>query len=294
MQKENSFDVIVVMCSGESFAIIYLFAILIYYSGVVNQSFYSIGYVNNRLVMGKCVFNELWMQNTKFNSWLKADSQSKYDAFCTVCKRSFKLGTMGIGAVESHMKSEKHKSNATISCQKITNFAASSKATGTSYGKPAAALSSTTANSKSLPSAFGGNDTLKAEVLWTFWTVSKHHSYHSNDGIGSLFALMFSGNEVANTFSCGENKTAYLAKFGLAPFIKKQLVSQVSDDNFVLMFDESLNETTKNKQLDVHVRFWVSDENGVHVQSRYLDSQFMGHSTAQDLLTNFKVCYSFV
>ena len=115
-------------------------------------------------------------------------------------------------------------------------------------------------------------------------------SYQSNNGIGSLFSIMFSGSEVADTFSCGEDKTAYLAKYGLAPFIKKQLMYQVSDDNFVLMFDESLNETTKNKQLDVHVRFWVWDENGARVQSRYLESQFMGHSTAQDLLTHFKVC----
>lgn len=51
------------------------------------------------------------------------------------------------------------------------------------------------------------------------------------------------------------------------------------------MFDESLNETTKNKQLDVHVRFW----NEGQVQSRYLGSQFMGHSTAQDLLSQLKV-----
>ncbi|XP_028297108.1 uncharacterized protein LOC114458926 [Gouania willdenowi] len=52
------------------------------------------------------------------------------------------------------------------------------------------------------------------------------------------------------------------------------------------MFDESLNETTKNKQLDVHVRFWDEGQ----VQSRYLGSQFMGHSTAQDLLSHLKEC----
>ena len=68
---------------------------------------------------------------------------------------------------------------------------------------------------------------------------------------------MFSGNEVANTFSCGENKTAYLAKFGLAPFIKKQLVSQVSDDNFVLIFDENLNGSTKNKQFTLDFGYWM-------------------------------------
>lgn len=55
------------------------------------------------------------------------------------------------------------------------------------------------------------------------------------------------------------------------------------------MFDESLNETTKNKQLDVHVRFWVEGR----VQSRYLGSQFMGHSTAQDLLSHLKVSITF-
>ena len=55
------------------------------------------------------------------------------------------------------------------------------------------------------------------------------------------------------------------------------------------MFDESLNETTKNKQLDVHVRFWDEGQ----VQSRYLGSQFMGHSTAQDLLSHLKVSITF-
>ncbi|KAK9978890.1 hypothetical protein ABG768_020628 [Culter alburnus] len=52
------------------------------------------------------------------------------------------------------------------------------------------------------------------------------------------------------------------------------------------MFDESLNHTSKKKQLDIHVRFWNDDK----VRSRYLGSHFIGHSTAQDLLKNFKEC----
>ncbi len=70
------------------------------------------------------------------------------------------------------------------------------------------------------------------------------------------------------------NKTAYIAQFGLAIYIKDELVSKVNKSPFVLMFDESLNETMKNKQLDVYVRFWDEGQ----VQSRYLGSQFMGHS----------------
>ncbi|KAK9955915.1 hypothetical protein ABG768_015756 [Culter alburnus] len=52
------------------------------------------------------------------------------------------------------------------------------------------------------------------------------------------------------------------------------------------MFDESLNHTSKKKQLDIHVRFWNDDK----VHSRYLGSHFIGHSMAQDLLKHFKEC----
>ncbi|RXN15612.1 myosin-1 isoform X3 [Labeo rohita] len=49
------------------------------------------------------------------------------------------------------------------------------------------------------------------------------------------------------------------------------------------MFDESLNRSTNNKQMDLHLRYWTGDR----VQSRYFGSQFLGHSTAQDLFHNF-------
>ena len=81
---------------------------------------------------------------------------------------------------------------------------------------------------------------------------------------------MFPDSATAQGFSCGENKTAYPAKYGLGPFIKQKLVAEVGTDRNVLMFDESLNTTTKSKQLDVHIRYWVTDEAGIHIMSRYL------------------------
>ena len=100
---------------------------------------------------------------------------------------------------------------------------------------------------------------------------------------------MFPDSECAKTFTCGKDKTCYLARFGLAPNMKRELLSSVNQGTFVIMFDESMNRTTKNKQLDLHVRYWVNDENGSRVQSRYLGSQYMGHSTAEDLLEKFRV-----
>ncbi|KAM8766754.1 uncharacterized protein AB9X84_005877 isoform 1-T1 [Acanthopagrus schlegelii] len=132
--------------------------------------------------------------------------------------------------------------------------------------------------------------TLKAEMLWVLQTVSRHHSYTSNEDVSTVFKAMFPDSECAKTFSCGEDKTCYLARFGLAPYIKRELLSSVNQGTFVIMFDESMNRTTKNKQLDLHVRYWVNDENGSRVQSRYLGSQYMGHSTAEDLLEKFKEC----
>ncbi|XP_013861075.1 uncharacterized protein LOC106515698, partial [Austrofundulus limnaeus] len=98
---------------------------------------------------------------------------------------------------------------------------------------------------------------------------------------------MFPDSDIARTFTCGKDKTGYILRFGLAHFFKQQLVDIVNTAGpFVLMFDESLNQSTKKKQLDVHVGFWNED----CVQSRYLGSQFLGHGTAEDLLHHIKEC----
>jgi hypothetical protein len=58
---------------------------------------------------------------------------------------------------------------------------------------------------------------------------------------------MFPDNKIARTFTCGEKKTSYLAKFGLAPYIKEQLIGALEKDSFVICFDESLNSSTQKK-----------------------------------------------
>ena len=99
----------------------------------------------------------------------------------------------------------------------------------------------------------------------------------------------FPDSDIAKTFTCSKDKTGYVTKFGLAPYFKQQLVDGVNKaGQFVLMFDESFNQSTKNKQLDIHVRYWEDDR----FQSRYLGSQFLGHSRAHDLLHHIKVSVS--
>ncbi len=129
--------------------------------------------------------------------------------------------------------------------------------------------------------------------MWVLKTISEHHSYTSNENITEIFKTMFPDSEVCSyilVWRKQQNIYAYITKFGLAPFITKELTDQVNMANgFVVMFDESLNKMTKSKQLDLHIRYWVDD----HVQSRYLGSQFMGHATAVDLLKHFQSKFLF-
>jgi hypothetical protein len=85
-----------------------------------------------------------------------------------------------------------------------------------------------TENTSQVQLAFGGNSTLKAEIIWTFRNVKHHKSYNSNTEIQEDFQMMFQDSKIAWTFTCGEKKTSYLSKFGLAPYIKEQLRRTVS------------------------------------------------------------------
>ena len=248
--------------------------------------------VDDFFIMGKCKFNQSWLHKSTFSAWLKPVEGNAFEAHCSLCKKTVKLGTLGVKALESHAQSNEHKTNVKSQLQTpaiSSVFAPASRPSPLSNAPlasvPAAAVPATTSGIIDLRTTFGSTSTLKAEVLWTLNTVANHQSYNSNNGIGELFRCMLPDSDVAKNFACGGDKTAYVAKFGLAEYIKRDLVAKVNNGPFVIMFDESFNQTTKTKQLDLHVRFWDEGQ----VRSRYLGSQFLGHATARDLLENIKV-----
>ena len=128
--------------------------------------------------------------------------------------------------------------------------------------------------------AASGTDTLRAEVLWTINAVNKHYSFKSSERNGELFSKMFPDSSIASNFRCGETKSRYLATFGIAPHFTALLKKRVKAENeFVLMFDESLNKELKQKQLDVHIRFWGDKQ----VVTEYFTSEFLGHVYASTI-----------
>ncbi|GBL88251.1 hypothetical protein AVEN_22110-1 [Araneus ventricosus] len=131
-----------------------------------------------------------------------------------------------------------------------------------------------------------GNSVLNAEILWALKCVQSHFSYSSCKDTSEIFAAMFPDSVIARQFSCGESKCSYLCHFGLAPHFRMLLFKCLDDvKSYTLLFDESLNQCNQQKQLDIHIRFWHPTENKVRTQ--YLNSAFLGHSTANDLLLAF-------
>lgn len=92
---------------------------------------------------------------------------------------------------------------------------------------------------------------------------------------------MFPDSDIVVTFTCGSEKMARISKFGLVPYIFELLLANADKDAFFFMFDESLNQTTNTKQLDLHVRYWCDDR--VHKDTR-------GHSSwGTEQLRHYKV-----
>lgn len=238
--------------------------------------------------MGKCRFSSIWLEKNEYKDWLRPVANNDFEAYCLLCKKAIKLGTLGVRALSSHAKSEKHLT-AVKGLKQTTAVSQFCQASvGSTLPRQGPHCSSATPASD-LRVAFGSEPTLRAEVLWVLHVVTRHQSYSANEEIGELFQTMFPDSDIAKTFRCGKDKTSYIARFGVADFIKRDLISKVTGP-FVLMFDESLNRTSKMKQLDLHVRFWESGQ----VQSRYLGSQFMGHATAEDLMKHVKVSKCFI
>ena len=105
-----------------------------------------------------------------------------------------------------------------------------------------------------------------------------------------IFLKMFPDSYIARAFSCGASKCAYIVNHGLAPYFRSQLLQQIRGlDSFVLLFDESLNKYTQNKQMDLHIRFF--DDSVNEVVTRYYTSHFMGHAYADTMIDAFiEIC----
>ncbi len=75
----------------------------------VVESLLSLTEISRSITMGKCTFNELWLEDGAFSYWLKPVANNRYQAYCTLCKKALELSSLGIKSLQSHAKSESYK-----------------------------------------------------------------------------------------------------------------------------------------------------------------------------------------
>ena len=257
-------------------------------------------------------FNDSWLSDPVFSSWLGKDKDTT-KARCFLCGGgSFSLDNMGKQALISHAKGKKHqqkvKLSESVKKEQDTFGSFFVKSQPESVAAPNPKLDAAvilnipepppqapeTSKSKSkaatlMPQMVNKADVLNAEVLWALKILTSHYSQRSCEDTDKLFKNMFPDSQMAQNFQCGRTKCSYLICFGLAPYYHNMLLSKLKEPGtkFVISFDESLNKILQQEQMDMIVRFW--DKTTHRVISRYLDSQFLGHTRATDLLKNFKI-----
>ncbi|KAK6999329.1 oxysterol-binding -related 5 isoform X1 [Biomphalaria glabrata] len=169
---------------------------------------------------------------------------------------------MGEHALKSHAKGLNHKREVDriqkveegkipVMVDYFTTFRKSTSSHAST--EPSSLANSPTTSSSKKPLLATGDSVLTAEVLHCLNLVEKHHSFNSSNSSSDLYKKMFPDSAIASGFSCSERKAAYMSTFGISPYLAElQRKAVLSEKDYVLLFDETLNGPLQSKQLDVH------------------------------------------
>nr|KAI8745326.1 KAAdult enhancer factor 1 [Biomphalaria glabrata] len=212
--------------------------------------------------MGKCYFSNQWLEKIEYKLWLQSDPKNVRNAVCRICEKTFDVSNMGEHALKSHAKGLNHKRE--VDCiQKVEEgkipvmvdyFTTFRKSTSSHAStEPSSLANSPTTSSSKKPLLATGDSVLTAEVLHCLNLVEKQHSFNSSNSSSDLYKKMFPDSAIASGFSCSERKAAYMSTFGISPYLAElQRKAVLSEKDYVLLFDETLNGPLQSKQLDVH------------------------------------------
>ena len=123
------------------------------------------------------------------------------------------------------------------------------------------------------------SQTATAEILLA---VKHNYSANSFDKVTELNKKMYSDNAIALSCHMVRTKLSYMINFGLGPYFQNTLLEAIKKSRwYSVSFDESYNDIINKAQMDIVVWYMCNNL----VVSQYLTSTFLGHTTAEDLLS---------
>ena len=165
---------------------------------------------NCKIMQKKAYFNKLWLYDPKYQDWILEDNTTNRKAKCKICLCAIELSNMGTIALDSHIKSNRHKklckSEPSVMqwlMKKSSDSSSTNTSTSEKVAEPVSSTSAVTSSSCSselhtsmftippsstLDSFLHKDDVLKADILWTLKTVTSHQSFRSSKvGRGPIF-----------------------------------------------------------------------------------------------------------
>ena len=192
----------------------------------------------------KSNFQDLWLQNETFETWLQKKLGDPYKARCKVCAKDISVGLHGLRAFISHADGTKNKErlpkDTPISFYKHTEpSSGASTLLSSDAGDSSKALSS---KQTTISVCTNKQLVIKAEIIWALDVVMSKYSFNLSLNKSDLFITLFPGSGIAKNFSFGKTKCGFIVKFGVAPCFIELLNSQSKDVQYILaLFDKSFN-----------------------------------------------------
>jgi len=154
----------------------------------------------------KAAFQDIWLENCDFKSWLQKVDGNPHVARCKVCCKEVNIAVHGITALHIHAKGSKHQERLPkTSCMSF--FRKDKKAVEEdTLGKP----TSSQLTQSTIGSCANKSLVVNAEIMWALDVVMSKYS-NKNE----LFPAMFPDSEIAKAFACGKTKCSYLVNYGI-------------------------------------------------------------------------------
>ena len=96
---------------------------------------------------------------------------------------------------------------------------------------------------------------IRARTLRALHCVQSNYSFTSVNNDNEKFKQMFSDSKIAQSYKQGETKIKYVIQFGIASFVKEQMIRDFRLQPSSFKFDKTTTSQMK-KQYDGYVQFW--------------------------------------
>jgi len=176
-------------------------------------------------------FNKSWIQEPLFSSWLLAVKDDSSKAYCKICKCEFSIIHKGRGDLIRHAEREKHVSSMK-QLESQPRFSFSAESTGILFPSASPVVIKFTHD----------DYVAKAEILELLHLVKFNLSFSSCNDLMKKTQLAYPDSKIGKDATLASTKASYSISHGLGPYFHKLTLSELANQYFCLLFDETTNE----------------------------------------------------